>query len=107
MPSPQLHRHLWTERIRDEIAHRPFCKNSLSSSYATAAQSTECMRQLRNAREGRLKIAPHHSRPVIHGTSLRTTCSATHVRFAQLVREHAGPGFSVAHTSIIDSEQIR
>lgn len=32
--------------------------------YATAFQCIQRMRQLRNAREGRWKIAPHHSRPV-------------------------------------------
>jgi hypothetical protein len=68
----------------------------VTSVYATALQVKECMRQLRNAREGRVKIAPHHSRPVIHRTTLRTTCRATYVRSAQLVRENAGSGFSVA-----------
>jgi hypothetical protein len=73
-----------------------FRQKPVTSVYATALQVKECMRQLRNAREGRVKIAPHHSRPVIHRTTLRTTCRATYVRSAQLVRENAGSGFSVA-----------
>ncbi|KAF2822241.1 hypothetical protein CC86DRAFT_385928 [Ophiobolus disseminans] len=105
---------------REQLSRRRaalYFKNTLASSYATAVRSMKCMRQLRNAREGRLKIAPHHSRPVIHGTSLRTTCSATYMSdvtaepttecFTEVRRFDSSPDQRGSSTRTTDNQSTR